>query len=459
MDNKLNFLGKDGLQAVLDQVNRNTAVIGLDPDCHAKYFNITESGIVSLKPEYRGQSTRTAYEAAISDMGSGVAGSKNAELPEHLIIPEIVDGILVDTLADAIFSQNMAIKTVTLPKTISAIPDYGFDQCSYLTDVYNTENITSLGKNCFQATAINRAYFPNLQTMGETNTFYVCGHLVYADIGYVTNIPKVSFERCSKLNCIKNKGTITTVGDRAFRKTVNLKRINFISDLTSIGDYAFIHSKVDYDWGSLSNCTFGTNATSAQLNPTDIWSACTFTACENPTPTRFSQYDPRWVNNVFTTWQGNGQTTKYSDGCQWMCVMHIYCGIKNITLSSVTEFETIVDNINPTLRNTFQSNQEDCATFFTNLGLNATLYPKYDQTSLQAMYDALAMGGYVCILVGSGANTMGHTVVVYGINENGELLVLDSVSDTYDDRSNYLVYSIPYKNILDPSTEFIIVTP
>lgn len=429
------------------------------PDCHAEYFQVTEDGVASLKPEYRGQSTRTQYEAAISDKGSGVAGSKNTELPEHLVIPEIVDGILVDSLADGTFSQNMAIKAIILPKTISVIPDYCFEQCLYLTDVYNTENITKLGARSMQCTGISRAYFPNLKNMGTDNVFYLCGKLVYADIGSVTDIPDLAFERCSSLNCIKNSGTIKTVGKRAFRNTVKLKRVDFIPDLTSIGNYAFYKSKVEYDWNILSNCTFGTNATSAQLNPTDIWSNCTFTACQNPIPTRFSQQDPRWVDRVFTTHHTSGRTLKYSAGCQWMCVMHIYCGINNITLSSATEFETIVDNINPTLRNTFESNSQSTTNFMNSLGLNATYYSSITQTSLQAIYNALSSGGYACVEVGTNEKISGHTVVIYGVNENGEFLVLDSESDTYADKSNYLMYSLPYKNMIAPGAKLIIVTP
>ena len=441
------------------QARENIGAVGLNPDIHAEYFQITDGGVVSLKPEYRGQSSRTAYEAAISDMGSGIAGSKNAELPEYLVIPEIVEGVLVDTLADAMFSQNRAIKSVMLPKTISAIPDYCFDQCWYLKNIYNTEHITTLGNSCLQATAIERAYFPKLTSMGTTNVFYCCGHLVYADIGNVASVTKMAFERCSKLNCIKNSGIITTVGDRAFRGTNKLKRVNFISDLNSIGSYAFNQSKVEYDWSSLTNCIFGTNATSLQMNPTDFWSACIFTACENPMPTRFSQYDPRWADRVFTTWNGTGRAIKYSAGCAWLCVMHIYCGINNITLTSAPEFETIVDNIDSGLRNTFEQNQSSVATFMNGLGLNATYYSSFNQTSLQAVYNALANGGYACVEVGNGAKIDGHTVVIYGVNDDGDFLVLDSSNDTYDDRSIYRSYSLPYKNMIAPAAEFVIVTP
>ncbi|MBQ9095856.1 MAG: hypothetical protein IJY53_05935, partial [Akkermansia sp.] len=67
------------------------ATAATDPNRHAEYFTITEDGVLSLKPEYRGEPAKTTYPDAISDMGVGVAGSQNAELPEHLVIPEVVD--------------------------------------------------------------------------------------------------------------------------------------------------------------------------------------------------------------------------------------------------------------------------------------------------------------------------------------------------------------------------------
>jgi hypothetical protein len=238
-----------------------------------------------------------------------------------------------------------------------------------------------------------------------------------------------------------------------------LSRADFIRDLTNIGKYAFYMSKIDYDWSTLNGCTFDTNATSLQLNPTDFWSSCTFTPCENLIPTRFSQYDPRWVDRIFATRDSGGKTFTYSQGCQWMCAMHIYCGINNIVLESPIEFENIVDNINPAVRNTFESNQTYFANLMRNLGLTATLYTSSNQTSLQDLYNAVSGGGYACIEVGSGAKTTGHTIVVYGVNDKGELLVLNSSSDTYDDRGKYMMLSIPYQNIVAPDSKLVIVTP
>lgn len=408
-----------------------------DPDCHAEYFTITEDGVLSLKD--------------------------GAELPEYLVIPEIVDGVFVDSLATGIFKQNLAVKQVVLPSTIAALPANCFDQCSYLTDVYNTEGITSIGDRCFQATAIKRASFPNLETLG-THAFYCCGHLVYADIGSVSSIPMLAFERCTALNAIKYSGTITTVYDRAFSKTPRLKKAGFIGDLTSIGQYAFYGSKVDYDWQALKNngCTFGTNATSLQLNPTDFWSALTFTQCENPAPTHLSQYNPLWADVAIN------EHGTYSTGCSLFCDMHIYCGIKGLTLTDPREFVAIVNEKYPdwlTKDIGYVSNDALLLSKLLEGTHTVTHYTEYNATTLQAVYDALAAGGYVFATVGSGARTTGHAVIICGIDANGELIVVDSLSNTYDDRGVPTPkYSLHYKKFLAPSGYsasggFLIVRP
>lgn len=433
-----------------------------DPDIHAKYFTITEGGVLSLKPEYRGASTRTESKDSISDMGKGVAGSKNAELPKYLVIPEIVDGILAESFSDSMFEQNRAVKQVVIPSTVSALPAFCFSQCVHLTDVYNTEHITSIGDGCFQSAGLKRACFPNLQTMGGLNTFYLCGHLVYADIGNVSSIPKVAFERCTMLNVIKHSGTITTVGEKAFRNTSHLRKANFIGDLTNIGQYAFYGSKVDYDWNTLENCTFGANATSLQLNPTDFWSSLTFTPCENPVPTHLSQYAPEWADVAINAYD------KYSTACSLFCDMHIYCGIKGLALTDPREFVAIVNDIDSTLLTKNIGAVSDDVILLSRL-LEGThtvkQYTEYNATTLQAVYDALAAGGYVLATVGTGTKTTGHAVTIYGINANGELMVADSNSNTYDDRSIPVPkYSLHYKKFLAPSgyssqSGFLIVTP
>ena len=423
------------------QARENIGIID-NPDIHAEYFTITDDGVVSLKPEYRGATNKADNVNDVSDMGVGKVGSKNAELPKHLVIPEIVDGKAVHSLALAIFRYNNAVVNVTLPNTITDIPERCFDCANELKNVYNTEHIKTIGKCAFQTTALIRLKCPNLERFTGAYAFLNCKQMVYADIGKVTTLPERTLDNCTKLHMVKSANNIKTVGDRCFNMTPNLKRADFISNLTSIGQVAFMRSGVDFDWAKLTDCTFGTNATPLQYNPTDFWSACSFTPSENQLPTHLCQADERWSSREIGT---SGET--YNGGCVFFSIMHIYCGLHNIALSSVVEFEEIINSIDANWLNSYSIKNYDIEQQAEALGLNVERYWNFDQTNLQALYDAFAAGKYGIIEYNE-PPVGGHVVVAYGINDKGEILLADSNNATSaGGKREPLKYALPISKL------------
>lgn len=413
-----------------------------DINVHADFFVITREGLLALKPEYRGANTRTGYPYADSDNGSGVAGSKNAELPEHLVIPETVNGTAVNRLADGIFLYNTAVKNVTFPSCVEDIPERCFDNCFNLHNLYNTDHVKSVGKTAFQSSSIYRVEFPNLETFGGVSTFQNCGRLVYADIGGVTSLPDKTFNSCVSLSRVKSQKKITSVGEKAFSITGNLMNLDFVSNLTNIGSAAFLSTRFEYDWNSLTGCTFGTDATQKQFNPTDFWSTCTYTACENPLPTQLTQDNPLWAKREI----GSSGVT-YAEGCGFFSIMHAYCGLHDISAESVEELENIVNTNYPGHLDTYTTLVNNAKFFAQGLGLTTETYKQFDQTVLQTVYDALANGKYALVgLVGT-SYSLSHFVLIYGINDYGELLVIDSAVRYKDDMSKAAHLTIPYKNL------------
>lgn len=401
---------------------------------HAAYFTITEDGVLSLKPEYRGNPTKNTYPDAISDNGEGVVGSRNAELPEHLVIPEsvdlggIVESVAVDRIADGAFYGNKVIKTITFPKTVKEIPASCFQDC-LVENVYGVEQVTTIGTASFKYSNIKNVNLPNLATMGE-GAFMNCSYITHANIGNVTEIPADGFMKCYALSRVESNNQVVSVGHTAFHNTVRLANADFVQNLTSIGAGAFIKSSLEYDWSQLENCTFGNNATSLQINPTDFWSACSVTPCENPMPTVLSQKDPRWKDRGI----GNSGKT-YSQGCMLFSIMSIYCGIHNLHLSTVEEFEEIIEGIKPGHLDTYTIDILNVPAFVEPLGLTGTLVDNYNQDNLQILYDALADGKYAVINTSSGAingSMTGHAIVAYGLTPSGKIMFADSSSRYYN---------------------------
>lgn len=431
------------------QARENIGSVGFDPDCHAEYFQITDDGVVSLKPEYRGSTTKSTYTYSVSDMGAGITGSKNAELPSILYIPEIVDGIMTIALAEAMFSDNRAIKKVVLPNTVSEIPAWCFYQCYFLEEIYNTDNINTLGERCLcYAASLRRANFPNLNEAESASWALAgCPDLVYADVGNITAIPDRMFMYSIGLHRLRNSGKITSVGDAAFFKTPSLRHFDGWDGLTSIGKGAFIGNRTEYDWNSLTGCTFGANATPAQLNPTDFWSSCTYTPCENPLPTYFAQNNPAWANST-------ANSNAYSSSCLLFVSLIAYCGLNNITanISTLTELVNFVNGISTNILANNGQKLSHLRAMLSGLGLTINTYDPYTQENLQIMYDALANGNYVICRAGNGSGGVsGHAILAYGIKDNGEIQFVDTSSRYAYDYSKPFVYSCPYQNWLAPT--------
>ena len=425
--------------------------ISANPDIHAEYFQITDGGVLSLKDVYRGAALKDNYGDAVSNNGVGVAGSQNAELPKHLIVPEIVDGKAVVSLAPAIFRYNQALESVTFPSTITTIPDCCFDNSLYLKSVYNTEGIKNIGQAAFQKAGVIRLNFPNLEQLGNA-PFIMCSQLVYADIGKVEVVAPSAFNSCFKLNMVKSENAIAEIGSKGFYRTFNLKHAD-LTELKKIGGKAFLRSGVDCDWAALeaNGCDFGEDsdyATPLQYNPTDYWSACTFTPCKNPLPTHLSQMNEAWKDVEI----GGTSQYVYNEGCLFFSIMHIYCGLHNLSLQGVDEMVDIINGIDPDWIEAFARSGADIKSQAEDLGLQVDLYASFNQSTLQDLYDALAAGKYA-IFAYDEPNEAQHLVVVYGINAKGELLVADSETSNYANGCREpLKYALPISKLADQAS-------
>lgn len=513
---------------VRENIGINTGV-----NRHAKYFTITEDGVLSLKPEYRGacygaiefvrgmdvtngyfyvdklgpgsilyQCVRTSsssavaaegypqsleqtyyftrvsnYENKVSDNGAGMAGSKSYELPTLLYVPEMVGSITSTALEPMAFDHNQAIKEIVLPSTVASIPEQCFFGCQQLVNVHNTDHITSIGMLSFsRCVAIKRIFLPSLE-YAEEQAFRSCVLLEYAHIGKVTELSDNLFRGCYELKKIEHDSSckVTGVGKGACTATYKLRDADFIKDVTFMDIGAFFKSGINYDWGSLDNCefaqktvseskTYETYPTSLQLNPVDFWSDCTPSACHNPTPTHFCQLDPRWINR----WVGNIEETgvAYGNGCALFTFIHAYCGLNGLALSSVAEFEGIVNKLvdnDPSIWTEYQSVRSGTGIkeWGERLGLFVTEYYEYNTSTLQKLYESLFNGNYAYAVIPTyttrrgtlEVNPGGHAACITGVTEDGRLMVIDSNELYPEDMTVGNKYSALYQSSFYPSSD------
>lgn len=430
-----------------------------------KYFGITDDGTIYLKPEYRGgipiaAASSANYKYAISDNGAEVAGSKVEELPESIIIPDMIGETPVNKLTQGMFMCNPTVKQVVVPSCITEIPGNCFYKASQLKDISGTEQVISIGSQAFTETSIQKAIFPNLQTINGNNTFALCFQLCVADIGHVEAISNACFQNCCRLHTVRGGENVTTVGKSGFYDTPKLKNPVFIPNLTSIGDHGFLYSRVYHNWASLAGCSFGENATALQFNPVDFWSACNFEPCSNPIRSTFNQTNPLWADDEILP----GKLT-WRDGCTMCTDAMVYSAYENIDLNSPAEFIAAAIEKDPSLVNLTIGQKETSVRFLEACGYTVQTKNAVGNTltvgnDLQYMYDALAAGHLVLMAcaVGKDVNT-GHVVLVYGINENRELLIVDS-NGTADISGVYkaTIFAMPVQNLTKANFDYYIVS-
>lgn len=319
----------------------------------AVYFDIEPDGTIFLKPEYRGAAIKFSSNSTIlgdlgpttceklehysqSDNGFEKDGSLINYLPEVLHIPSVVNGITVTKLAPAMFAYNKRIKQVILPQGITIIHNECFAYAINLTDVKNIEEVTGVSYGAFFATGIIEPSFPNL-TQLFPRAFMKSGHLRKINLGKITAIPDRCFEHCSDLEVIESDNKITSVGVGAFFNTSSLRKADFVSNLTNIGDYAFKRCALNFNWVEFaeekgSGVKFGKYATPLQTVGSSLTARHYNIKMREkmlPAPLRLDQQNPEWVDlplNINET---------YATSCRYMSVMNAYCGFNNLEYDDV----------------------------------------------------------------------------------------------------------------------------
>lgn len=500
--NKPEILSKE---EVINLINNNSGIV-ID---HTKYFGITEDGMAYLEPEYRGACGRGDYPYAISDSEDiNIVGSRNHELPEVLIIPEIIGENVVTSLVPGMFLKNKTIKKIVLPKTVTTIPERFCDAASLLMEIDNTENIKSIGKCAFQSTMLRRAYFPLLS---ETNTslgigvFNQCVNLVYAHIGNTIEIPYRAFNKCIKLSVVQSASKVAIIGKQAFDESLNLREIDFLNSITMICSKGFFKTRLISDWWNLSGIEYqdapdtpntpALYSTPAQYNAIDFCSDLTVSQENiNPLPTSFNQQHPDWKdcligcggkkvdalekdeNGNIIILNGNAYTDRdiswknitYADGCFSMCLFEAYCGLNDKHFNTVFELENDLSDNYIGWQGYITKSSWDFEQYANKIGIKVTTLDSFDGTTeitnangakeikhnTQILFDALSEGKYVILGVDMNKDDRktDHAVLAYGIRANKEVLIADSDSyldnvDIYE--SLHFQISLPHYCISD----------
>lgn len=169
-----------------------------------------------------------------------VTGTDKVE-QSYVLVAQTYEGLPVVGIGDGAFSNCQNIKTIVLPKGITAIGEGAFYDCAGLTKINIPQSVTAIGKLAFYGcVSLSDFSLPSALTEIGDGAFYGCMSLKTVTIPQsITKIPSSAFYGCSGLTGVIIPAGVTDIEDRAFYNCKALASLTIPEGVVSIGDYAF----------------------------------------------------------------------------------------------------------------------------------------------------------------------------------------------------------------------------
>ena len=161
---------------------------------------------------------------------------------EDLWIPETSpNGETVVRVATGAFAENVELKTLTIPATVTRIDNEAFKGCTRLQAVYGCESLKAIGKQAFRYCAA-LAEFPAspVLTGVEDAAFHSCTSLKsFTMPAKMKYIRQTAFYGCTALTEITIPGNVHTIESSAFRLCSALREVSIESGVVIIDSTVF----------------------------------------------------------------------------------------------------------------------------------------------------------------------------------------------------------------------------
>jgi hypothetical protein len=156
-------------------------------------------------------------------------------------IPDTINGLPVNSIADTAFSQCTSITAVTIPNSVTNLGIQSFWNCSSLTNVTIGNGVTRIANNAFyDCISLTSVTIPNSVASIGNYAFYDCSSLINVTIpNSVTSIGMYAFSQCTSLATVTIGNGVTNIGQWAFSYCTNLTGVYFQGNAPSVGSSVF----------------------------------------------------------------------------------------------------------------------------------------------------------------------------------------------------------------------------
>ena len=148
--------------------------------------------------------------------------TKYIESDTVVVIPSKINGVTVETIGHGAFEKS-AVTSVTIPDSVTAIPDDAFGFCSQLTNISIPNSVTFIGFSAFNScTSLKSITLPSSLSTIQSYAFYNCGNLKTIRIPVsVTSIGNCAFDVCPSLMTVTYPGSKTQWDDNITKGSNN----------------------------------------------------------------------------------------------------------------------------------------------------------------------------------------------------------------------------------------------
>ena len=165
----------------------------------------------------------------------------------YCTVPTYIGGVPVTKIAAGAFSGSL-LKSVKFSESLTEIGERAFADCVNLVSVNPTDShtfdlkkVSTLGAYAFSGCALTNVSLPRSITHLPDGVFSLCTKLTAASLGTVISVGNDLFRGCSSLVNVLLPTALTSLGSGTFAECTSLVTLNLPTALSSIGNELFYH--------------------------------------------------------------------------------------------------------------------------------------------------------------------------------------------------------------------------